>query len=488
MLFGRCRHGPKKCESKKLVATTGQRLCVDRDTFSHPTNAKKTMTAIPLTPKELDKLAKKKKKKEQKDEKKKEKDEKDKKKKKKKKKEKKKEKKRKRDDLENVDDDMEQTVAVEKEEKEEKEEEEEEEKKTKNQEDTSIVTTSNKDVDTKSGHEKEDEGSGSRRRRSRRSERERLREGVPKTDENGIAYTKMQIRRMMKRVKRGLPPVPTAQEERERLQREAQLRREEEAELAGFVYHRQDERGRRNDDDDEEEEEEEDELEEEEQTEGGREEEDDDQDGQDDDDDEQDRVQEEEDEEEPSTTTTTIVIKNDKNNNNTGQDKKRRRRQKPVPADYVCWACQNRHTPPHWIYDCPDKDSAVSKNKKKNKGIHEPDPRRVFVSGLPFSINQQGLYQLFLGAMGNTSNTKIVQTKIITFPDTGRCKGQAIVTFDTPQMAQRAIQQLNGTTIPNDTNNNNNKKENTNATKRKELKLKVTQVLNRTMTKKSKAT
>ena len=35
----------------------------------------------------------------------------------------------------------------------------------------------------------------------------------PDRDKNGIAYTKIQRRRMMKRVKCGLPPVPTQQEE-----------------------------------------------------------------------------------------------------------------------------------------------------------------------------------------------------------------------------------------------------------------------------------
>jgi len=29
-------------------------------------------------------------------------------------------------------------------------------------------------------------------------------------------------------------------------------------------------------------------------------------------------------------------------------------RNRPIPEDYVCSACQNRHMPRHWIYDCPD--------------------------------------------------------------------------------------------------------------------------------------
>ena len=73
------------------------------------------------------------------------------------------------------------------------------------------------------------------RLKSKKEEKAELMKKVPLTNEEGLAYTKFQIRQMMKRVKRGLPPVPTPKELDEKRQNEARLRREEEAELAGLV-------------------------------------------------------------------------------------------------------------------------------------------------------------------------------------------------------------------------------------------------------------
>ena len=66
-----------------------------------------------------------------------------------------------------------------------------------------------------------------RARADRMSERKRLQELVPKVDENGISFTKLQIKRMTKRVKRGLAPIETQEEAQERNRREAEMRKEE---------------------------------------------------------------------------------------------------------------------------------------------------------------------------------------------------------------------------------------------------------------------
>jgi len=58
----------------------------------------------------------------------------------------------------------------------------------------------------------------------------------PDRDKNGIAYTKIQRRRMMKRVKCGLPPIPTQQEENER-RRESKLEEQHEKEERADMIH-----------------------------------------------------------------------------------------------------------------------------------------------------------------------------------------------------------------------------------------------------------
>ena len=43
--------------------------------------------------------------------------------------------------------------------------------------------------------------------KARKLEKEKLLSQIPKVDENGISFTKIQMRNMMKRVKKGLPPL-----------------------------------------------------------------------------------------------------------------------------------------------------------------------------------------------------------------------------------------------------------------------------------------
>jgi hypothetical protein len=284
------------------------------------------------------------------------------------------------------------------------------------------------------------------KRSKKRKEREALLSQVPETDEHGIAYSKLQRRRMMKRVKRGLPPVPTQEEEEERLKQEAQLKKEEEEELAGMMYH--DNRAGSEDDDEDME---------------NQEEEEDDSPAVD--------IHNADDDDAPEPVETRHDDKSYES------DKKKRKRAKEVPADYVCQACKNKHEPIHWIYDCPDKVTVRGTNKvsKSTKGIHDPDEKKVFVSGLPFEAKRKDVDALF------ASCGKLVQCKLLTFPDTGRCKGQAYLTFDTAESAKKAVA-LNGTTIDAAVNEATKKGETGKA--RTELKLKVTKMLNRVATKK----
>ena len=52
-------------------------------------------------------------------------------------------------------------------------------------------------------------------REEKKKEKQAILNELPKVDENGISYTKMEIRRMMKRVKKGLSALPSDQEKRE---------------------------------------------------------------------------------------------------------------------------------------------------------------------------------------------------------------------------------------------------------------------------------
>jgi hypothetical protein len=154
------------------------------------------------------------------------------------------------------------------------------------------------------------------RKRAKRAENHKLKEQLPKTDENGIAYTKLQVRKMLKRVKRGLPPIPTKQEEQELKRQEAETRKEEEAEFAGLADSLVSEKK-----------------------------EEDSQDS-DDEKDEDTRAREH-----GEGSTDQSFPKHDE----TTTTRKRKKRSKPVPDDYVCQACKNEHEPKHWIYDCPNK-------------------------------------------------------------------------------------------------------------------------------------
>ena len=294
-------------------------------------------------------------------------------------------------------------------------------------------------------------------RKRKRDERKRLMERIPKVDpETGLSFTKQQMRRMCKRVAKGLNPLETPQEKHARQQEEAQLKQQEEA-----LYH---DDANDNDNDDNE---------------------DDDQNDAEDGNEGPSNDSDDEDEEEtPSTNNTnnkpsessTIAPKEQHQQRPT-----KKRRIKAVPDDYTCMACQNKHTPRHWIYDCPSKVTMRGTNQvsAKHKGLADPDARKVFVSGLPFDATKAQVSQMFASA------GRVNSCKLLTFADTKRCKGQAILAFDTLQAAQKALA-LSGTTIDADASATDASQDSTSTKPRKELKLKVTKVLNRAVTKKNK--
>lgn len=295
-------------------------------------------------------------------------------------------------------------------------------------------------------------------RKAKRMEKEELLAKVPKVNEDGIKYTKIQIKRMLKRVKRGLHPVPTEEEERERLRDEAQMRREDEAEFAGLLYQKEEENAALDENEDEEEE---------------------------------DQHQQEQNDEFRNDDVEGSIDASQANEQGSlkgvNEDmksetlvSKQAKRLKPVPPDYVCQACNNSTKPAHWIYDCSMKVTVRGRNQKKKKlrGINQPDSRKLFVSGLPFDTKSADVAGLFK-ACGN-----VVTCKLIKFGDTGRCNGQAYVSFDTDEAASKALK-LSGTMIDNGSDDAAKKKggkASDAATKRKQLKLKVSKTVNRRAT------
>ena len=101
------------------------------------------------------------------------------------------------------------------------------------------------------------------------------------------------------------------------------------------------------------------------------------------------------------------------------------------------------------------------------------------MSGLPFDAQVKTVEDFF----SVTNKCGVVSSvRLIKFEDTGRCNGQAYVTFNSDEGAKRAIK-LSGTTLGSFSEKK--KKNNTGNPEaaRKELKLKVSKVLNRKKTK-----
>merc|ERR1711865_1030737 len=94
-----------------------------------------------------------------------------------------------------------------------------------------------------------------------------------------------------------------------------------------------------------------------------------------------------------------------------------------------------------------NNDLRQSKKKKRERGIHDPDSKKVFVSGLPFTVTTKGVEAFF----SETNNCGIVSSvRLVKFDDTGRCNGQAFVIFNTDEGAKLALE-LSGTIIDTET-------------------------------------
>jgi hypothetical protein len=318
------------------------------------------------------------------------------------------------------------------------------------------------------------------RKRARAAEKVRLLEQVPKVDEQtGIAYTKQQIRRMRKRVARGLHPIETPAEMHQRRMRESELKKEEEAEFAGlFVQKKRPDAARPTNDDDDEEEQ------------SVKYSDDQINDG-------QDGSEKDEDGDQESTTSetgrkaSTAGAVNEPAVKETAQEQtpaqppaKKKPRCKPVPHDYVCSACQNAIQPAHWIYDCPQKKSVrggVNKNEKQLRGVHDPSEKKLFVSGLPFEATVGYVKKLF------ESKSGIAPTfvKLVKFKDSERCRGQAYLSFASEADAKMAAQKMDGQDIiQSSTNPAATAKDGAENRPKKNLKLAVTSVRNRFVTSK----
>jgi len=314
-----------------------------------------------------------------------------------------------------------------------------------------------------------DEGKTKKKRKDKRMEKEELLAKIPKTNELGVSFTKIEIRKMLKRVKKGLPPIPTSAE-RKRLKME---KRDEETELAGMLYNREggddtafdapanvNVSGDATDTEDAE----------------------DDNDGI--------VAGSGSDTEAANGEEAAIVEGRDDAQDEAVDDSqesvsksaatKKKARSKPVPDDYVCFSCKNKHTPRHWIYDCPDKVTVrgTNKVKKKLRGVNDPSSQKVFVSGLPYEMKRKDLISYF---EEKCKNTKVVDCKMLSFEDTGRFKGQAYLTLDSDASAKMALQ-LDGSTF--EVKESEGKDDKGKGVVPKKRWLKVTKVLNRVVTKK----
>ncbi len=297
-------------------------------------------------------------------------------------------------------------------------------------------------------------------RAQKKAEKEDILSKVPKVDERGIAYTKIQIKRMVKRVQRGLDPVETEAEKRERLRERKREEMETKDELAGMIYQKETQDNEDGDGDAADD--------------GGDQEENDEGDQEED---SNSRNQESDSEEEVGDDEE--VGETQASAEQCTSAKRKKPRSKPVPDDYVCYACKNKHTPKHWIYDCPDKlyQPGYREVKKNQRGINDPSSRKVFITGIPFDAKTNDVKAYFEKEM---KCGKVTNCKLFLFSDTKRCKGNGILTFQSDEGAQKALK-LDGTEFNLDTGDDKKK-----STKSKtSLWLGVKKMRNRVQTKKN---
>ena len=311
-----------------------------------------------------------------------------------------------------------------------------------------------------------------RKREEKKQEKAALFEQVPKVDKDGISYTKQQIRRMMRRVKRGLTAVPTPQEEHELKMQDAAQRKEEELQWAGMLYNKGEDQDSDDDNDDYD------------RGEQGS-------DGHDSEIESADRPKEE-----PNLSMSekdnNLQVREPTHEQREAQASRPKKKQKlckkPVPKDYVCQACKNKHDFPHWIYNCPDKVTMKGTNRVSASGHDQaPSAKKVFVSGLPFDAKASDIKAMFSKECQGT----VTSMKLLKFPDTGRCKGQAFVVFDSEESANKALR-MTGTKVSSTilaegiTKKSKKKDKASESAPNKDLELKVTRVQNRSVTKAKK--
>jgi len=220
---------------------------------------------------------------------------------------------------------------------------------------------------------------------------------------------------MIKRVKRGLPPVPTKAELEEIKREEAKIRREADSLIYGDVP------GDDVPDHDVP---------------------DDDVPG--DDDEEMEEVNVVSDEEKEDIFEDEVINKREENEeSNKHESNDTKKSKKSVPKDYICQACQNKHTPLHWIYDCPDKKTHKGCNqlKKGTKSDH-----KLYISGLPFEFTTRELRSYLKSKCGEDDHKFIRYCKLLIFKDSKRCNGQAEVVLQNEDAVNKVLK-LHGTIL-----------------------------------------
>jgi RNA recognition motif-containing protein len=170
-----------------------------------------------------------------------------------------------------------------------------------------------------------------------------------------------------------------------------------------------------------------------------------------------------------------------------------------LPANYICAACKNdpKCGEAHWIHDCPQKKPQEKKPKEKKTPTKEKkpaeakeekspakrkretaeksvsvvesvveapvDPKSLFVSGMPFGVEVAAVTGFFSKAVAVRSKARgkslkgksqdeaaaaVTSCKLRNFDKQGgRCNGQAVVTFATEAMAEKALK-LNNSKWP----------------------------------------
>lgn len=95
---------------------------------------------------------------------------------------------------------------------------------------------------------------------------------------------------------------------------------------------------------------------------------------------------------------------------------------------------------PVFVSKNEQKDSDISGIQNKFKFATNMEKNKLFVSGLPFSTDKEGLEQIFK-TFGKVKDTRIVTYK------SGKSKGLAYVEFEDEQSASKALIQTDGMLI-----------------------------------------